>query len=129
MKALIKYLSNKSKEQTGMELAIEGRSVIEVKPFAVTQGFKFGDKVWDEIAQEFCKLSRSMTRIYKGKNTTRFFRVLGEVSPEATFVEDGKEYEVKEIKPQLADYNRKSLGEVIPSSIYEVKCECCGTFK
>ena len=59
-----------------------------------------------------------------------FGKILGEVSPEATFVKDGKEYEVQGVK--IMTGNTEPCGNTVSHEyklVFEVKCLCCGTFK
>ncbi len=123
MKALIKYLP--------VEIKMKG--IFKKMPFAVTQDIevgdevesttntgtkhkvikKDGDKVWTDITSDAPK------RWFPELN---FFKILGEVSPEATFVEDGKEYEA--FKEPKLDMD-KPPGEELIGYIYKVKCPTC----
>lgn len=93
----------------------------KVKPFLVTQDKEInkGDKM---VTHEGIEVAE-----YNGfsfdKGGEYCYKILGEASPEATFVKDGKEYEVNEI-----DVNTQDTGGVLGKYI-TVACPCCGDFK
>ncbi|KKN42132.1 hypothetical protein LCGC14_0716360 [marine sediment metagenome] len=126
----------------------------KAKPFMVALNIKVGDKVrgdWKgyenvaEIKNDEILLARFGTfndflddEWHKlGELPIENFKILGEVSPEATFVEDGKEYKVMEWK--TADEDTRTPNEMLDGMkkpfkkgiilYYKVKCPCCETLK
>lgn len=71
---------------------------------------------------------------YHNVHTNRLQKILGEVSPKATFVEDGKEYEIKlwceywgftpACDGSHEQYTKKNI-----KHYFRIKCPCCGDFK
>lgn len=55
---------------------------------------------------------------------SNFFKIIGKISPEATFVTEGMEFSEDEIK-FINKYNGQSTP---PNQYYEVKCKCCNRF-
>lgn len=107
----------------------------KLKPFVTTQDIKVGDEIFcpnyssgasyftatDILLNGSIEVS-NVGRVISIEESKDCFKILGEVSPEATFVEDGKEYEVKRVR--LWRYSRWQK-----ESIYLIKCPCCGDFK
>jgi len=93
---------------------------IDKKLVDLTQAYKpyvIENKNLEPSEQKFFAM---LNNINTEEQETEFYKILGEVSPEATFVRDGSKYEV--IKNELNfDFRGKNT--------YQVKCDCCGTFK
>jgi len=105
MKALIKYLPPHPDGYKG--------KTWENKSFVVTQDIKVGDEVYNDNDREPNKHLATKRCLYES-----CYKILGEVSPKATFVKDNKKYEAMPI------YDKNSI-----YCEYKVKCPCCGDFK
>lgn len=145
MKALIKYLPTNIPPQPGDIILYQGifsefsdKTIYNfnyqmVKPFVVTRDVEVGDELTAiEDGTKVIIKTVSQLEYYDGDS---WVKILGEVSPEATFVEDGKEHEVrtytKEDVENLRGFFCRKVGEVIISvnNQIKIKCPCCGTFK
>ena len=132
----------------------------KAKPFAVTHNFKVGDQIktvyeiqkykWVveiKVSKNGC-LDEILLSTHKDIAHSNYddywfkwnqigkenFIILKEVSPEATFVEDGKEYEMEEKriwdKCKIKVMHMHSVKDgCTTKQIYRVKCPCCGDFK
>lgn len=113
---------------------IEGHELKIIKPFVVTQDFEVGNEVVAKNGEKrfVTKLNNDNEKTFKddGKVSKQnpsphcyikdYYKILGEVSTEATFVEDGKEYETKNNGFYAGGNKLQPL---------LVKCPCCKTFK
>ena len=119
------------------------------KPFVITRNInsekelKVGDIVYDiqtkwhgkliKLMQEFSQV-KFIELDYKERNiyTNRLQKVLGEVSPKATFVEDGKEYEViigwDGWHKQYWKENYKIGEDNFEPVVVQIKCPTCKNY-
>ncbi len=115
----------------------------KAKFFAVTQDIKVGDEIFcpnylsgasyftatDILPNGSIEVS-NVGRAISIEESKDCFKILGEVSIEATFVKDDKEYEVQGVKRFTG--NTEPFGNTVSHEyklVFEVKCPCCGTFK
>ena len=136
MKALIKWLPVKSKEEQIKDLAIIGKTIVSFKYFALTQDIKVKDRVLlfdkDNIYDEV--VANKVEKEEFKQQQQHWYKIIGEVSPYATFVDDGEEYEVK-VKPYRT---YRDSGKITPTGQHEqelytkdiayVECPCCKEF-
>lgn len=152
MKAIIKFLPDKSKGKATEELLIDGETKVGIKAYAVTLDIKVEDRIkgewkgyWhvEEIKDNEVLLSNWVEgevdyeddQWYNiGDLPIENFKILGEVSPKAMFIEDGKEYEI----PKQQDWECKlqydcsgkikclNCGE--QDYIIKIKCPLCKQF-
>lgn len=110
-------------------------SLYPVKPFVVTQNIEVGDEIFDitdkgareglrfivEKDEGDCWLTTKKTNNHCVTKESAY-KIIGEVSPEATFVEDGKEYEIERCVTveQSPDYTQKRY--------YKVLCPTCKNY-
>ena len=151
MKALIRYLRVEGKIKVGDVVNDNGlivgvqykgdyaKGAFKVKLFAVTQNIKVGDEIYfpffKNSHQRVSKIENGMVWVGRGKispNTTGnagmsisgCYKIFGEVSPKAKFVEDKKEYEILSgVSMGGQKYLIKKSGFIL------IKCPCCGDFK
>lgn len=107
----------------------------KVKLFAVTQdGISNGDKVWDQLRKTYWTCSDKITC-----NGEIYWKILGELSLNATWVKDGEEIEGK-LYPQFkgdktfvwsgSARNIEAMAnmEEVEKMIFVVKCPTCNAF-
>jgi len=127
------------------------KNCMKAKPFAVTQDIKVGDIAkfqTEDFGEQIFTVDKANSKYLYGDNPLRMsaaspliirakrkdcYKILGEVSPNATFIEDGKEYEVQYCSIDMK-FPKKVTGdkmEDLPTAVmgYKIKCPCCGTFK
>lgn len=150
MKALIKYLPDpndegiicpdpdsievtEGKDPRSMEVSFKANKLRKLKFFVVTQDIEVGDEFYNNYNTGFkykaekvshagwIICSDTMEHDFPPENC---YKILGEPSPKATFVEDGKEYE---LLSGVSTDGQKYL--IMKSGFILIKCPCCGDFK
>lgn len=96
---------------------------ILVELFAVTQdGISHGDKVWDDLRKTYWTCSDKFPC-----NGHIYWKVLGTLSPNATWVKDGDEIEIKGLTTDvIANAIKEKTG--IDYKGIDVKCPTCNTY-
>jgi len=131
MKALIKSIS------------ITKGLVVRAEAFVVTQDIEKGDEVSHIENGRILTTMKTIDSDDKGWihiDGTYIpyqycFKILGNASPNAKFIQDGNWYEVREELsggwvPSYNDPDNKGLAKSAePTGIYLIKCLCCDTFK
>lgn len=128
--------------------------MIHVKLFAVTQDIKVGDYCVRENGDQFGEIESIKTidgikkytnykdgkiwnediQIIGSKNvrSLTIFKVLGEISPGATWVTNGEEYEMRPnitVKGGIMDLSEGGGFEALTSTTsYKIKCPTCNTY-
>lgn len=142
MKALIKFLPVEhelidmiKRKPTLNNIAEEIKETLSGKLFALTQDIKVGDKIFlfdkDQVWDGMVTDKKEKEEL---KKQGHWYKIVGEVSPKATFVEDGKEYEVQQTIMQTSMKNDpKWKGKEIPMdkaffNPYTVKCPTCNHY-
>jgi hypothetical protein len=100
----------------------------EFKFFALTQEIEVGDEIWVEYHKRIGilkGLGNAINYEFEGDRYSGFkegiFKVLGELSRNATWVKEGDEIEIRE-EPTLG------VNGIYGRLVYEVKCPTCNTF-
>jgi len=107
------------------------------KLFAVTQDIGYYpdlDKIWNEERGEYDKIKAADKTMYVLNNCTvskdKVYKILGEISLDATFVKDGEEYEVIpcDSEGEIKESYRVEDCRKINLLFYKVQCPTCNTY-
>lgn len=107
----------------------------KVEPFVVTEDIKVGEIVIDEEGHKGMCMEIKVTGLsvlWDGKSihVKNCFKILGGVSPESEFVEDGEEYEIVIWlnKKDVSRYEGFKEYEFERQKYYKIKCPTCNHF-
>jgi len=151
MKAIAKLIPSKTFKEAFDDIVVLGESRVDYPYVAVTQDIEVGDKVTVfENGKSESSVARKIGRkyIYFGNKTTiallgetkvpksMCFKVLGELSPNATWVKDGDEIEVDErifmlnegVGNWLGAWQGTQLITCPEKKFMAVKCPTCNTY-
>jgi len=138
----------------GLSEALLDKGYKRAKFFAVTKDIEVGDEVYDTQLQLWGKLnflSKANSQVvfkdydysdnsayeYHNIKPERLFKVLGELSPNATWVENGDEIEIELVprgvlkpdgEPLKTDYGTSQSMKTVTEVQVDVKCPTCNTF-
>lgn len=141
MKAIVKKIPARIKnprQMTGWYIAAEylKQSLLKVKLYAVTKDAQKGDEIFagDNVVPLGKVTSNNNHAIFTDKNagimkegTTDYYTILGEISPDATWVKDGDVVEVSDVCWDKA--NKVWSNDYNPACPYRtVQCSQCKTY-
>ena len=152
MKVLIKRLSIDGKKAKLMAVALSVKTPVGLRKFKLRQDSKeytgFPARVSTKDLNIRFHNGKIVSVVCNGYGQFPHPKILGEVSEKATFVEDGKEYEVRSYEHiefcdgyaptansrcNQCDSIRPCGGDcqniLFRETRYKVKCLCCGDFK
>lgn len=126
---------------TGEELGIQ-----KVKLFLCTNDIQVDDKTGKEAEEYFIKNNTSYITGKQNLDIKFDFKVVGEISPQATWVKEGDEFDEEDVKiwKSAEAYSSKLISEMLGKTWndvrdailkegnvekIEIKCPCCKTFK
>ena len=109
---------------------IDEKLYITSRDIQVGDKVKFPESLKDTIIDTSKGLDLGSYKIYG------YFKVIGEISPEAKWVKEGDEFDDSELAFQLyKDFNHKFTdikvwnNDFVMKYPISIKCPCCGTFK
>lgn len=113
----------------------------KVKLFLCSRDIQIGDKIWSKITDELIEyrytnsidFEENLPPSYSGEPDKTAFKVIGEISPEATWVTENQEFNKTEVrKAWLNKFTKKFSLNPNPIEAYiemwQIKCPTCKKF-
>ena len=133
MKAIARILQDKSHDESFNQLVATGQAKVHIGLYATTSDFKIGDQavmieIEDGIPRMFWKeeIVTAEDIIAFKKQGIYWFKILGKISSNATWVKEGEEIEVKAIDSEI-DIHPIHMG-LVDKYTYGVKCPTCKSY-
>lgn len=96
----------------------------KVKLFLCSRDIQVGDEFFDNKGNKYVYQTEDFEESYFESDLA--YKVIGEVSPDATWVKEGMEFNDDQI---MKDYPRRDRNIILSYDVIGIKCSCCGAFK
>ncbi len=101
----------------------------KVKLFLCSRDIQVGDKIWDSMDSFYLIIgNQTAIDIYHKRDCNHWTKVIGEISPEATWIKEGHQFKLTDFTPLVQAYlNDPTIKPSLPRYI-QIKCPTCKTF-